>query len=208
MNGESTITTLLKKDERRQKGEATRRRLLEKTLEVLMSEGIQGFTARNVAQHAGVSPATLFHHFPTLDELLVDGVFLAIEGMMNAQHTQAFPNLRAYLRGLGARMVGLLKDNLTLLNIYYVLMERAAFNTAVRDKMAEYQRFYLRQVETDLMPLLGKSALGQRSHLSWMVMTLMDGLGNDFMVNHDLERIEKLWNDTADFIAAAVAPAP
>ncbi|MDH4248628.1 MAG: TetR/AcrR family transcriptional regulator [Deltaproteobacteria bacterium] len=196
-----------KPDERRQKGEATRRRLLEKTLEVLMSEGIQGFTARNVAQRAGVSPATLFHHFPTLDDLLVDGVFFAIEGMMEAQHAQAFPSLHAYLEGLGTRMMGMLKENLMLLNISYVLMERAAFNPAVRNKMAEYHRFYLRQMESDLGSLLKTSAVGDLSHLSWMVMTLLDGLGDDFMVNHDLERIERLWQETANFITRTVAPA-
>ena len=197
-----------KPDERRHRGERTRRLLLEKTLAVLMSEGIQGFTARNVAQRAGVSPATLFHHFPTLDDLLVDGVFFAIDGMMADQHAQTFTSLREYLASLGARVVEMLKGNMMLLNISYVLMERAAFNPAVRDKMAEYRRVYLRQMESDLKPLLVRNGKPNLAHLSWMVMTLLDGVGHDYMVNHDLDRMERLWKETVEFITGAVAPAP
>lgn len=47
----------------------TRRLLLEVALDAFAEHGFDGISAREVAQRAEVSATTLFHHFPTKDEL-------------------------------------------------------------------------------------------------------------------------------------------
>lgn len=50
---------------------ATRRRLLDATVEALVERGFSGATTQEVCRRAGVSRGTLLHHFKTRDELLV-----------------------------------------------------------------------------------------------------------------------------------------
>lgn len=48
---------------------ATRRALLDAALDAFAEHGFDGISARELAQRAQVSATTLFHHFPTKDEL-------------------------------------------------------------------------------------------------------------------------------------------
>jgi len=56
---------------RQSRAEATRKRLLEATVEALSECGYSGASTQEVCRRAGVSRGTLLHHFPTRTELLV-----------------------------------------------------------------------------------------------------------------------------------------
>lgn len=53
---------------------ATRRRLEESAVAVLLREGISGSSARVVAAEAGVAPGLVFYHYRTVRDLLLAGV--------------------------------------------------------------------------------------------------------------------------------------
>jgi AcrR family transcriptional regulator len=67
MNGEST-------QKRAAQREATRRALLDATVQCLLEEGYAGLTTRRVAERAGVAQSTLMHYFPTRDEFLIEAI--------------------------------------------------------------------------------------------------------------------------------------
>jgi AcrR family transcriptional regulator len=50
--------------------EETRRRIVEATIELHTSQGILATSWEEIARRADVAPATVYRHFPTLDELL------------------------------------------------------------------------------------------------------------------------------------------
>src|SRR5919109_718318 len=50
--------------------EETRRRIVEATIELHTSQGILATSWEEIARQADVAPATVYRHFPTLDELL------------------------------------------------------------------------------------------------------------------------------------------
>lgn len=50
--------------------EATRRRIVEATMDLHNSQGVLATSWEEIAQRAGVAPGTVYRHFPTLDELL------------------------------------------------------------------------------------------------------------------------------------------
>jgi AcrR family transcriptional regulator len=57
-------------DGRRQRGDSTRRALVDAAVDVLTTSGFVGLTLREVASRAGVSAAATTYHFGTLDALL------------------------------------------------------------------------------------------------------------------------------------------
>lgn len=48
---------------------ATRRMLLDATMQIMLEEGYAGATSRRVAARAGVKPALVHYYFPNMDEL-------------------------------------------------------------------------------------------------------------------------------------------
>jgi AcrR family transcriptional regulator len=52
-------------------GAATRRRIIEATLETLRKEGFAEASSRAIARTGGFNPALIFYHFGSLDELLL-----------------------------------------------------------------------------------------------------------------------------------------
>lgn len=50
--------------------EETRRRIVEATMELHTAQGILATSWEEIAERAGVAPATVYRHFPGLDELL------------------------------------------------------------------------------------------------------------------------------------------
>jgi AcrR family transcriptional regulator len=55
---------------RAERAAATRRRIVEATITLHDEQGITGTSFRDVAQRAGVSPATVLRHFPRMERLI------------------------------------------------------------------------------------------------------------------------------------------
>lgn len=64
---------------RQLRAEATRRRLIDTTIEALSECGYRGTSTQEVCRRAGVSRGTLLHHFPTRIDLLV----ASLEGILS-----------------------------------------------------------------------------------------------------------------------------
>src|SRR5690349_9592022 len=58
-------------DGRRQRGDASRRAILDAASQVIVDDGVAAITHRAVAEAAGVPLARVSYHFPKVDDLLV-----------------------------------------------------------------------------------------------------------------------------------------
>ena len=56
---------------RAESAEETRRRLVQATFELHGEQGIAATTMKHIADRAGVSIGTVYHHFPTLDDTVM-----------------------------------------------------------------------------------------------------------------------------------------
>ena len=62
---------------------ATRRRLLESTIELLAHSGWARATVAEVAAHAGVSRGAAQHHYPTREDLITGALEYMFDGLMD-----------------------------------------------------------------------------------------------------------------------------
>lgn len=60
-------------DQRRERGERTRRQLIESALELFADRGYDATTVGDIAARAGVAERSFFHHFASKDDVLFDG---------------------------------------------------------------------------------------------------------------------------------------
>lgn len=89
--------------------EDLRRTLLDASLELIASEGLEGFSMREVARRAGVSHQAPYHHFPDREAILAAIVtegFEALRGAMRAALEQAGAKPVDRLKSIGRAYVG------------------------------------------------------------------------------------------------------
>lgn len=92
-------------DLRRERGHETRQKLLFGALELVASSGLQGLTAGKLAAAVGVSKSTIFHHFPSFEQLPIEAMRLWISMILEPMRERTFESLSGYLEALGAAVL-------------------------------------------------------------------------------------------------------
>jgi len=108
-----------------------RRALLEATEELLESQGVEGFTLREVARRAGVSHGAPAHHFGD------------VRGLLSEFTAQSFEQLSASMRHWQSRAPDTAFDRLVALGVGYVdyaLRHRARFQLMFRSERLDWSR--------------------------------------------------------------------
>lgn len=84
----------------------TRQRIEEAAIAVLAESGLEGFTASRLSAFAQVSKANLYHHFASMDEILVASFNRLMAGMqmMNPPEGMGFAD---WLEGLGRELIAM-----------------------------------------------------------------------------------------------------
>jgi AcrR family transcriptional regulator len=135
-------------DKKALRSEDTRRRVVEAALDVFASKGFHGATTRDIARGAGMSPAALYVHYESKEELLYllssDGHARVLELMRDAAETSSDPveQLRAVMhafavyharRHRSARVVNYELGALTPGHWTAIMRYRTAIDEQLRD---------------------------------------------------------------------------
>lgn len=91
-----------KQPARREKGEQTRRRILDATLRVICRDGIRGVTHRSAASEAGVHLSLTTYYFTDIEEMIREA-FKHFCNLPNPELEQAMATAAAYLDSFTAR---------------------------------------------------------------------------------------------------------
>jgi AcrR family transcriptional regulator len=122
------------KGQRTAAGERTRKEILSAALTLLGSGGPDAVSAGALAREANVSKATIFHHFASVDGILLAAFdwrqSLDVEGQ---QSTSA----RAYLDGLGQQLVRAAQDDPMLLRAQASFITKAVFDHDMNARLSE-----------------------------------------------------------------------
>jgi len=97
--------TVARKNKRREQSDATRRALVEVSLELFVRHGYAGTTVRAIAKKAKISPGLMFHYFPSKQALLGEHVGVVERGI--DQVVRTLSTAKAPLEAFGgvARMI-------------------------------------------------------------------------------------------------------
>ena len=111
-----------------------RQAILEAAVTVLSKRGLEGFSASSLAEAAGVGKATLFHHFPSLDDVIFESFEQFSMGMDIIAPPEGM-SFGEWLRGIGDASFGLDEVEGELARAYFVFIGRALFDEKLRKKV-------------------------------------------------------------------------
>ena len=108
---------------------------MEATVALLGREGPDAFSASTLAREVGVSKATLFHHFGTIDDIPHE----ALQHLWSQAISQGSGNsqsARDYLQELGQQVILLARKRRNFLRANVVFLTKAIFDSRLRQRMS------------------------------------------------------------------------
>jgi AcrR family transcriptional regulator len=193
------------KGQRTAAGEETRKEILNAALTLLGRGGSDAFSAGALAREVNVSKATIFHHFASVDEILLAACdwrqSLELEGH---QPTSA----RAYLDGLGQQLVRAVEDDPLLLKAQAVFVTRAIFdhemNARLSEGVADMRRLVVEALRVRLPSNVSDADIERIARLAVMAL---DGLMIN-LVTRGEERVQfqHVWSLMVDLLLTGANP--
>lgn len=103
---------------------------------VLARDGAAGLTAASLALEAGVSKANIFHHFDTLNAVVLAAFETFLLGM-DGMHPQPGTPLQQWLLALGAETAAQMDGDPALAGAYFAFAARAQTDPDLRRRLAQ-----------------------------------------------------------------------
>lgn len=178
--------------------ESTRTRILHAAIELMGREGPDRFTASALAQEVGVSKATLFHHFDTLDEIplaALEEIFFEFIGEM----TLGDASLSERLDDFGREMRVWVDDE-RFLHAYFVFFIKGMFDSRFRERLSRGAFEMHRRTMQMLAPVLPPHEDPEVA--SRMVEVMLDGLALHHLIMGDHEVLDRAWARFEDLLVA------
>jgi len=191
------------KGQRTAAGEKTRKEILDAALSLLGRGGLDAFSAGALAREASVSKATVFHHFSSVDDILLAACdwrgSLEFEGR---QPTSA----GAYLDGLGRQLVRAAQDDPILLKAQAVFVSRAIFDREMNARMsasgADMRRRLVGALRARIPANVPDAEIESLARLTEMAL---DGLMINLVTRADeATRFQNAWTQMVDLLLAGM----
>ena len=111
-----------------------RQEIIDAALRLLSTTGLEGFTASALAKAAGVRKANLFHHFETLDDIVLESFEQYALGL-EMMRPPAGLSFSEWLRGMAVASFGVEGEGASLTRAYAVFVARALFDERLRQRV-------------------------------------------------------------------------
>ena len=184
------------KDGRRQRGAATRKRIVQASLVLIARDGLVGLTGAALSREAGVSKATVFHHFPTLDQVPLAALDHVLEGLVAAfQHHES---ARGYLLQAGRDVLRLTAEGEDEALVMNALLTSAGQHPELKRRMASLSMMYRDQMATELLALAPHAAPERAREVADIAVTAIDGLATHLALTGEKERLERAWDQLVE----------
>ena len=183
----------MKSDQRTIKGLETKNNIIQASIEILAEQGIEGLSAKKIADTLKISKSNIFHHFNSVD-MILDQVFdFILLAMIEPLKSHGFESSKDFFIFMGQ---GIYKLNPQEKKIYIVLFQ--LYTLSLYNK--KYQTILLNQkkqiVETiaQVLNKISGSDLEVCQKVSEMVLMTLDGYGLSALLDDNNDHYQELWH--------------
>nr|WP_279230869.1 TetR/AcrR family transcriptional regulator [Natranaerovirga hydrolytica] len=166
--------------------------MLTASMKIIAEEGIEGLSAKKIADLLGISKSNIFHHFGSVDEVLNVVFENILAYLVEPVKSHQCPDLEVFLLFLGESIYSLSEEEkLTysvLLNFYNACLYNEKFRT------------YLLKTKDEMIVAIATQLSRYSSHrkerllqISEMIIMTLDGYGLHFLLESDIITFRKIW---------------
>lgn len=165
-------------DKRAMKGEETYQKIINSTLDIISKQGIGGVSAAKVSQGADISKSSVFHHFQSVDEILMATLNKIID-MMIYKTKREDVNTLADVLDLFECTLFQANDDLTKIEkAFFAFYNESMFCNRYR----EVFHSFLEKSIYELEKMLVKAGVENTKQLSQLMIAVLDGLSIQIII--------------------------
>lgn len=175
----------------------TRTQIIEAALELMGQISPEKFSASKLARAAGVSKATIFHHFQSFDEVPLAALDLMSEQMLSQPLPKGM-TLKESLTLLGDRVFELVKKQRHFLSVYFAFFTRALFDPSLKKRLSVSLRLARKQIEA-LIEEQGFDAPTTKQ-IAYTTLVVLDGISMHLLIQSNESELKQIWNTFTECI--------
>ncbi len=181
-------------DMRMLKGQQTRANIVYTAIVMIAESGLHVVSAAKLAEAAGVSKSTIFHHFKSNEELLTSTLNVVFDELLQVMKIGNYRDVEHFLHTLGHAMISVSDDARIYMKAFLSFFHEGMFNPNYREILTSYAEQMNDMFYTQLTLLTPESVNRETIHaVSRLILPMIDGIGIHFMLNKDRERFEEIW---------------
>jgi AcrR family transcriptional regulator len=168
----------------------TRQDIIAAAVTILGRDGPDRFSASTLAAEAGISKATVFHHFRSLDEVPLAALDHLSEQALRPDLPET-PTLAQILQAIGRAAFGLAADQRPFLRAYFAFASKAMFDMALRQRL----QVSLAAAQGHIAALLAPAIPDPRRADTWAgaILAQLDGITLHMMLHEDDSQAARQW---------------
>lgn len=180
-------------DKRFEKGEQMRSRIINAAIVMIADSGIRSVSAAKLAQATGVSKSNIFHHFKSVDDVVMAALTILIDHLLEAMKVE-YRNVDHFLDSIGQAVL-LEQDDLhqlfkAFLSFYHEGLFDPRYQQALARSMDEMSQLIRNQLARLAPHPLTQEQLESASIL---LLSILDGIGLHCLVSGNKASYERAW---------------
>lgn len=171
--------------------------LIKYAKECLVKNGIEKFTLRAVAETAGVTQGTVYYHFKTKEQLLID----IVQDMCESSWNEISNNKEDVMKQAIASAKGRCSYDSFYHKLFLSLVASSFNNEKIRDQLGQIIMQENKALAENLSNFWAKSPMEGVSLETWSILfnAIVDGLALQALLQKDLP-VEKIYKEFEHFI--------
>ncbi|MFC4735172.1 TetR/AcrR family transcriptional regulator [Bacillus daqingensis] len=182
----------MRDDLRMVKGSETKRRLLETAMAIVAAEGLQGVSAKKVADASVISKSSVFHHFRSVDELLQE-LLLMITRNLSKELAQPHTSAEEYLYAIGAEIFQSSNEEALAYTTLLHYVNAALYTPEYRDVLLQSNEEMI-DAMTNQLSLFSQKPERQLKQVAEMIVVTLDGYGIHYLLEPDRTDWREIWS--------------
>ena len=186
-------TTFSKREQQKRE---TRTAIINAVMKIIITEGKQGITSRKITELAGVGKGTIYTHFNTMDELMLETVLSTRDHALEVLAAKTFTGVHQFIFEIGEYTIQSMIDNYEMvqafINFSYDFFGNPKYIKMQRDTWANMTRY----IEVTLRDLSGGS-ISEELRTSAARIMLNHIAGIKIVIISDIVDAEELKRDWA-----------
>lgn len=180
-------------DKRIEKGEQTRARILREAISLIAEKGIKEVSAAKLAKATGVSKSNIFHHFKSIDEILLsvlDVIFDDFLEQLKVEHR----NLDEFLQSLGQIFFHVPEEHLKTFKAFFSFYHEGLFHSEYQKALILCSDQMIKLLCKHLTRLVSNSMAQETiESIATILLTTLDGIGLHYLLNKKGTRYTQAW---------------
>lgn len=168
----------------------TRVAIIDAAVAVLGRDGPDGFSASALAREAGVSKATIFHHFRSVNDIPV-AAFQRMVGETLRGGAGVETSLAGVLSRIGAENLALMRTRTDFLRAFKVFVARAMFDARLAAELRHVIGDLFASMQASMRPFMRDD--GDAAAMARLTGAVLDGLALHMLSMGDDAGIDAAW---------------